>query len=70
MSQQRDSRESGSPSPTEQSVTPSTYHDETMAMTEQKTNQVSDAVVCRCVSTEPAILRYRSGLALMTKATS
>ncbi len=48
MSQKRYSLESGSTFPTEQSgnVTPSIYHGETMAMTEQKTNKDSDVVGC------------------------
>ena len=51
-------------------VTLAIYHDETMTMTGQKANRIFGVVACCRASTEQAILRYRSGLTLMAKATS
>jgi len=51
-------------------VTLAIYHDETMAMTEQKTNRTSCVVAYCRVNTEQTIRRVRRGLTLMDKVMS
>ena len=70
MMRQHGSLESGSRIPSERigKVTSAEYHNETMAMTEQKTNRIFDVVAWCCSNTEGiAIRRDRSDLTFITR---
>jgi len=70
MRRQHDAYESGSRIPSERigKVTAAIYHDETMVMTEQKTNRIFAVVACCCSNTEGiAVSRDRSDLTFIAR---